>query len=201
MPGLTFREGIRTRAFSRLFISFGCFSFYSMTISVNLVPLISETGMDAMKAAGIASIMGLVGIIARLTVGMLLDRFPGHIIGTVTQLLPVIGCILLLTGESSTLLVVLAVITFGAALGAEIDVALYLASRHFGLRSFAALFGGIIGFGAVNAAIGPYVAGLLHDISGSYDPLLIVTSVMLVLGALAIATIGRPPELLHGAGH
>ncbi|MCB2073564.1 MAG: MFS transporter [Novosphingobium sp.] len=201
LPGLTFREGIRTRAFSRLFISFGCFSFYSMTISVNLVPLISETGMDAMKAAGIASIMGLVGIIARLTVGMLLDRFPGHIIGTVTQLLPVIGCILLLTGESSTLLVVLAVITFGAALGAEIDVALYLASRHFGLRSFAALFGGIIGFGAVNAAIGPYVAGLLHDISGSYDPLLIVTSVMLVLGALAIATIGRPPELLHGAGH
>ena len=91
--------------------------------------------------------------------------------------------------------------SFGAALGAEIDVALYLASRHFGLRSFAALFGGIIGFGAVNAAIGPYVAGLLHDISGSYDPLLIVTSVMLVLGALAIATIGRPPELLHGAGH
>lgn len=201
LPGVSFREGIRTRAFVRLFISYGCFSFYSMTMSVNLVPLLAETGAGEMKAAGIASIMGLVGIVARLSVGFLLDRFPGHIIGTITQLMPVIGCALLLTGDPGTLVLSLAVATFGMAIGAEIDVALYLASRHFGLRSFAALFGGIIGFGAVNAAIGPYVAGRLHDAWGSYDPLLVVTMVMLSIGALAIATLGRAPVSLHGAGH
>lgn len=201
LPGLTFREGIRTGAFVKLFISFGCFSFYSMTIAVNLVPLLSETGLDPLEAAGIASIMGLVGIAARLTVGMLLDRYPGYIIGTITQLLPVVGCVLLLAGDSSMMLVVLAVISFGAALGAEIDVALYLASRHFGLRSFAALFGAIIGFGAVNAAIGPFAAGTLHDMFGNYDPLLMVTMVMLTIGAIAIYTIGRSPEKFAATGH
>jgi cyanate permease len=81
---------------------------------------------------------------------------------------------------------------FGIATGAEIDVALYLATRHFGLRSFAALFGAVITFGAVNAAIGPFVAGWLHDRSGNYDGLLMTVMVAMTIGALAMATMGRP---------
>jgi MFS family permease len=191
VPGLTLREGIRTAAFYRLLVSFGAFSFYNMAMASNLVPLLGETGISAMQAAGIASVMGLVGIVARLTVGFLLDRFPGGIIGAVTQFLPVIGCAILLTDDPSLLMLTMAMATFGIATGAEIDVALYLATRHFGLRAFAALFGAIITFGAVNAAIGPYVAGWLHDRSGSYDPLLIAVMVVMTIGALTMATMGR----------
>lgn len=194
VPGLTFREGVRTRAFFRLLISFGCFSFYSMTIATNLVPLLSETGVGAMQAARIASIMGIVGIVARLSVGFLLDRFPGHIIGTGTLLMPVIGAAILLTDDPSIILLSIAVATFGAAIGAEIDVALYLATRHFGLKAFAALFSAIITFGALNAAIGPYVGGWLHDFSGDYDMLLMAIMAVMSIGALAMATLGRPPR-------
>jgi len=190
--GLTLREGLRTAAFYRLLISFGTFSFYSMTISSNLVPLLGETGVTPMQAAGIASTLGIVGIIARLTVGFLLDRFPGGLIGATTQFLPVIGCAILLTDDPGILLLTLAVATFGIATGAEIDVALYLATRHFGLKSFAALFGGVITFGAVNAAIGPYVAGWLHDRSGNYDMLLAMIMVAMTIGAVAMGTMGRP---------
>lgn len=192
LPGLTFREGIRTRAFFRLLVSFGCFSFYSMTIATNLVPLLAETGVSGMEAAGIASSMGLVGIVARLTVGLLLDRYPGHIIGTGTLLMPVIGCAIFLLDDPGAILLVIAVGAFGAAIGAEIDVALYLATRHFGLKAFAALFGAIITFGAVNAAAGPYISGWLHDVTGNYDTLLMAIMAVMTLGALAMATMGRP---------
>ncbi len=191
-PGLTFREGIATPAFLRLFLSFGCFSFYSMTIATNLVPLLAETGISQMEAAGIASIMGIVGIVARLSVGFLLDRYPGNVIGTITQLGPVVGCLLLLFGPPGVLTLSVATVFFGAALGAEIDVAIYLATRHFGLRSFAALFGAIIGCGAVAAALGPYIAGRLHDAYGSYDPLLWLMMAILGIGAATIATMKRP---------
>lgn len=201
ISGLNFREGIRTRAFVCLLISFGTFSFYNMAITTNLVPLLAETGVSAMEAAGIASIMGMVGIVARLSVGFLLDRMPGGLIGAITQLLPVLACGLLLLDIPGVVVLIVAVALFGAATGAEVDVALYLGTRHFGLKSFAALFGAVITFGAVNAAIGPYVGGWLHDLSGSYDTLLMVIMVMMTIGAMAMAVIGRPPAAFASAGH
>lgn len=201
LSGLTLREGMRTRAFACLVVSFGAFSFYNMTITTNLVPLLTEKGISAMEAAGIASIMGVVGIIARLSVGFLLDRMPGSLIGAATQLLPVLGCGLLLLDAPSLLALTVAVAAFGAATGAEVDVALYLATRHFGLKAFAALFGAIITFGALNAAIGPIVGGWLHDLSGSYDTMLVAIMIYMTVGAVAMAVIGRPRIAFAGARH
>ena len=192
--GLTAAEGIRTRAFVCLLISFGCFSFYSMTIATNSVPLLAETGIDSMQAASIAAIMGVVGIVARLSVGFLLDRFPGNIIGTATMLLPVLGAAIVLT-DPGPLLLSVAVATFGAAIGAEMDVALYLATRHFGLKAFGTLFSAIITFGALMAALGPFVGGRFHDLTGNYDLLLITVIVLMSIGAAAMATIGRTPPM------
>lgn len=193
LQGLTFREGLRTRAFWLLVISFGCFSFFSMTVATNLVPLLSETGISAMEAAGIASIMGLVGIVVRLSVGAALDRLPGNVIGTITLLMPVIGASILLLDAPSTILLSVAVGAFGAAIGAEMDVALYLATRHFGLKAFASLFNAVITFGAMMAAIGPFIGGKLHDLTGNYDALLATIVVIMSIGALSMALIGKTP--------
>lgn len=192
-PGLTFREGVKTPAFWKLLIAFGAFSFYNMSVSANLVPMLTEKGVSMMDAAGIASIMGLVGIVARLSVGLMLDRLPGNWLGAVTQLLPIIGCSIIMMDSPSVVMLAVAVATFGIATGAEIDVALYLATRYFGLRAFAALFGAIITFGAVNAAIGPMAAGWMHDATGNYDSLLISVMVVMAIGAAAMAAIGRKP--------
>jgi MFS family permease len=194
LPGLGFRDGLRTRAFWLLALSFGCFSFFSMTVATNLVPLIAETGVSAMEAAGIASVMGLVGIVVRLSVGALLDRFAGNVIGAITLMMPVIGAAILLLDSPGPLLLSLAVGAFGAAVGAEMDVALYLATRHFGLRAFASLFNAVITCGALMAAIGPFVGGKLHDLTGNYDALLMVIVAIMSLGALAMALIGRTPS-------
>lgn len=200
LAGLTLREGVRTRAFFCLLISFGAFSFYNMAMAPSLVALLGETGISAMAAAGIASIMGIVGIVARISVGALLDRLPGNVIGAICQVLPVLGCALMLMDDPGVLLLSVAVATFGIATGAEVDVALYLATRHFGLKAFGTLFGAIITFGAVNAAIGPWFSGWIHDRTGSYDALLLVIMVVMAVGALAVGLTGRPRHD-WGSGH
>ena len=189
---MTFTQGVRSRAFWCLLISFGAFSFYAMTISANLVPLLTDKGVTAIEAAAIASLMGIAGIVGRLSVGALLDRLSGPAIGAVTQLLPVGGCALLLLDQPGIGSLALASTAFGIATGAEVDVSLYLASRHFGLRSFASLFGAIITFGAMGGTVGPYLGGWFHDKWGNYDGVLIVIMVTMTLGSIAIASIGHP---------
>lgn len=191
LKGLTFRDGVRTRAFRGLVISFAAFSFYNMTIATNLMLMLGEKGISASDAASLFVVMGIVGLGARLGVGFLLDRFPGHVIGMCTQLLPVMAAALLMMGNPGTGVLLAVVTMFGLATGAEIDVVLYQATRHFGLKAFGTLFSGIITFGALFAAIGPFAAGWLHDRTGTYDSLLMVVMVLMALGALGMLSTGQ----------
>jgi MFS family permease len=200
LPGLTLGEGIRTLAFAQLAVSFVCYAFYNMTMAANLMPLLMETGQDQPSAARIAAVMGIVGIIARLSVGFLLDRYPGNIIGGISQILPVFGCALLLSDLPGIWPLIAAMVAFGIATGAEMDVTIYLASRHFGLKAFAALFGAVITCGAVAAAVGPITAGWMHDQSGNYDGLLILVIVVMSIGSLAIGSMRRPPDAYASVG-
>lgn len=191
LPGVTLREGLRMPAFWRLVIASFAFAFYTLAISPNLVPLLMEKGATALGAAQIASVVGLVGIVARISTGFLLDHLPANALGTFVFLVPVAGCALLLGDAPGTLVLTLAVASFGFTMGAEYDVVFYLVSRHFGLKSFAGIMGAMLTGGASGAAIAPVVTGRMHDVMGNYDGMLIVLMVLMGLSALAVATIGR----------
>jgi nitrate/nitrite transporter NarK len=192
LTGLSFSQGVKTRVFWGLVISFAAFSFYNMTIATNLFLMLGEKGVSSAQAGSLFAVMGLVGLAARLSVGFLLDRYPGNIIGTFTQLLPVLASAILLFATPTTTVLIAVVAMFGLATGAEIDVVMYQATRHFGLRAFGALFSGIITFGALFAAIGPFTAGRLHDLSGNYNSLLMVVMGLMVLGAMGMFSTGGP---------
>ena len=191
LKGLKFSEGIKTRAFWGLVVSFAAFSFYNMTISTNLMLMLGEKGIAPAQAANLLVVLGIVGFTARLSVGFLLDRFPGHIIGMCTQLLPVLASGLLLLDNPGIGVLFAVVGMFGLATGAEIDVVIYQATRHFGLKAFGALFSGVITFGALFAAIGPYAAGWLYDRTASYNSVLVVIMLLMAAGALGMLSTGR----------
>jgi nitrate/nitrite transporter NarK len=191
LSGMTFGEGVRTRAFWGLVVSFATFSFFSMSISTNLMLLLGEKGLTAAQAGSLFVVLGIVGLVARLSVGWLLDRIPGNLIGTGAQLLPVMASFILLSAKPSTGVLLAVIGAYGLAIGAELDVVLYQATRHFGLRAFGALCSGIITFGALLSAIGPFAAGWLHDRTGTYNPLLMLVMVAMTIGAVAMASTGR----------
>lgn len=194
LPGATIREGLRMAAFWRLIVAAFAFAFYTLAISPNLVPLLMEKGETAITAAQIAALMGVVGIIARISAGFLLDHFSANLLGTFVFVLPVAGCALMLVDAPGYLILALAVASFGVTIGAEYDVVFYLTSRHFGLRSFASLMGGLLTAGALGGATAPVIAGWMHDRFGGYDELLILLMALMGSGALAIATMGRPKQ-------
>jgi MFS family permease len=200
LPGVTIAEGLRMTAFWRLLGAAFAYAFYTLAISPSLVPLMMEKGETALAAAQIAALMGVVGIVARISAGFLLDHFSANVLGTIVFLLPVLGCGLMLAEAPGYLVLALAVASFGITIGAEYDVVMYLVSRHFGLCNFAALMGALLTAGALGGAVAPLVAGALHDRYGGYDQMLMLLMALMGAGALAIATMGRPRQGPGGAG-
>ena len=192
LPGLTLAEGMRSSVFWRLFFASMSYSIYAVAMAPNLVPLLVGKGQTAMAAAGIASLMGLIALGSRLSAGFLLDVLPSHVVGALIFLLPVAGCLILLIDQPSITMLILAVISIGMTVGAEFDVIVYLTSRHFGLKAFGALFGGMITAGAAGGAIGPVLAGWIHDNYGNYNPLLIFMVAIMLVSSLLVLSTGRP---------
>ena len=201
LTGASVAECLRRRAFWQLLVAAFIFAYYTMAISPNLVPLLESKGAEPLAAAKIAAVVGLVGIAARIAAGYLIDHLPAHLLGAVIFLLPVAGCAVLLGDSPSRPMAVFAVITFGFTIGAEFDVTFYLASRHFGLRSYGAVMGALLTAGSSGAAIAPIVSGRIYDLSRSYDAMLVLLMVLLTLAALSLALLGRPPPTYDAVPH
>jgi MFS family permease len=192
LPGATVKQGLRMRAFWLIAIGNFSFVFYTMAMAPNLVPLLEEKGTTFSAAAQLASLVGIVSIVARLSVGYLLDKFPPNAIATVIFLLPVIGCGLMVTDEPGYILMALSVAAFGATVGAEYDVVFYLTSRHMGLKSFGALLGAMLTAGSGAGILAPVISGYIHDVTGSYDLLMILLMTMMAARAVGMALLGKP---------
>lgn len=83
---------------------------------------------------------------------------------------------------------------FGLALGAEVDVIAYLASRYFGLKNFGGLLGGLVAALSLGTAFGPLAAGANSDHFGGYSNFLILTMILMGASSLTLASLKAPPN-------
>jgi MFS family permease len=194
LPGVTLGEGLRSATFYKLLVAAGLFAFTTLGVVVHLVPILRDAGAEPLAAAGTAALVGVFSIVGRLGVGVLLDRFPGRLIGACAYLIPILGCAALLIDGGNPLSQTLAAALFGLTLGAEVDVIAYLASRYFGLKNFGGLFGGLVAALSLGTAFGPLAAGATSDHFGGYTNFLILTMVLMGVSSLALASLKPPPD-------
>jgi len=194
LRGATLREGLRSPALYKLVVASGLFAFTAFGAVVHFVPILTDSGATSLSAAGIASLIGIFSIIGRLGTGLLLDRFPGHLVGGVAFLLPAVALSLLLIDGGNPLFQMAAAATLGLTVGSEVDVIAFLAARHFGLKSFGAIYGVMIMALGIGIAVGPLASGMVFDSYGSYEPFLIVAIVLMVVGALSLFSLGHAPQ-------
>ena len=190
-PGCTLREALRSY---RFWIIAGAFFAVSLGISgliINMISMLQDAGLTAAHAARIASLIGIGVIVARLTIGYLVDRLFAPAVGAAVLLLTAIGCGLL--AVAGPVVATAAALLIGFAMGAEVDLIAYLVSRYFGLRHFGAING--CGYAAYNvgAACSPFLIGVLFSFTGSYALALEITSGLCVLSGLALLTLGAYP--------
>jgi predicted MFS family arabinose efflux permease len=199
LAGASFSEGLRSPAIYKLLLAGAFFAFTAIGVVVHFVPILTDSGATPLSAAGIASLIGIFSIVGRLGTGVLLDKFPGHRVGAVAFLIPIVACALLLFDGANPVSQGVAAAIFGLTVGSEVDVIAYLAAKHFGLKNFGALYGVLQMALALGTAFGPLAAGAVFDRYESYSPFLMLTAIMMAAGAVSLLSLGPPPVAAVGA--
>lgn len=191
LPGASLREGLTSSVYHRLFVASLLFTFTVIALVVHFTAILGDAGASPMTAAAIASFVGWFSLAGRLGTGALLDRLPASLVGAAVFLLPVLGCLLLLLGGGSLWAMGAASALIGLTLGAEIDVVVYLLTRHFGLRHFGGLYGGLLAALSIGTATGPLAAAQFYDRTGSYAGFLWLALAFMAASSVAIGTLPR----------
>jgi predicted MFS family arabinose efflux permease len=189
--GLTLAQALRKPTFYKLTFASGFFAIGLVGTVVNFVPILTSRGAKPMAAAGAASLIGVFSLVGRLTCGAALDRIAGHIVGAISFLIPILGCVLLLSDRASPSAYLVAAATFGLTFGAETDAIVYIALQKFGRRKFGTIQGALVCAIALGAAVGPISAGSTFDKFGSYAPFLICTMALMLTSSALIWSVGK----------
>lgn len=195
LTGLTVGEALRTATFYKLSVAIVLSYVLVMAVSIHNVPMLSSVGLPRAKAAGIAAFFGLAAVAGKFIGGCLVTRLAGHLITVGLLLLPVVSCALLLMPHPSPAACLVALVLFGMSAGGQLQMLVYLTTRHFGMRAFGAIFGFIGSALTVASAAGPIAAGYLFDLSGDYRLMLMTGIPLSVAGALVMLSVGDYPEV------
>jgi predicted MFS family arabinose efflux permease len=188
LPGLTVREATATGRFWILLASFFLVAIALNGTVAHVVPLLTDAGLPPAKAAATLGLFGLATMTGRLLAGYLVDRFFAAHVACVLFLLPIAGFALLATAAAA--LPALGVILIGLGLGTEIDLIAFLVTRYFGQRAFGQIYGYFFMIFGLGSSFGRFLAGLIFDLAGSYNPALIGAALALVAAVILVNRLG-----------
>jgi MFS family permease len=195
-PGFfaNFRGEVLTLRFLQVAIAGFSIALVVVSVALTIVPILSSNGIPRGTAAGIAALLGISSICGRLTIGLLLDRYSGRHIAAVAVCLPIVGSLVLLGYPGSIPAASLAVVIFGLALGAELDILAYLTSRYFSVASFGMLFGTIGAFIGLAGSTGPVLLNAVYDATRNYELALWGVVPVCLISATLFLLLGPYPE-------
>jgi predicted MFS family arabinose efflux permease len=163
-----FGDAIRTRSFWQMSISFVLAAICVSAVLTHAIPLLLDRGIAATVAAGLAGLFGLAVTGGRLLSGYLLDSCSGPLLASLVFLAAAVACVLLVVCGDNRLLCGSSIVLVGLAAGGEADIGAYLTTRYFGRSHYGAIYGLFYAIYCLGGGLGPFIAGLVHDRTGSY---------------------------------
>ncbi|WP_052200907.1 MFS transporter [Terriglobus sp. TAA 43] len=199
MPaGMSVKASLASTAFWVLCAITILSAFSENGLVTNLAAILTGHGLSAESAALALSVRGGAGILGRLCVGLLIDRYSPQRIQTIILLLSALGT-LVLAFAGSSLMALLGAALLGVGLGSEADVLPYLLAHYFGRKHFSVLYGLTWTAYAVGGGTGPVFIGHLYDTAGFYHSRFIVYLAGVAVAAAAVSLALRSER--NGALH
>jgi MFS family permease len=162
-------------------------------VTTHQVAHLVEAGLDANRAAAAFGVVGLLSAVGRVGFGTLSDqwgRVPTALLSYAATAGGTLALLLLAPGAPGWLLWAY-VLPFGLTLGARGPIVAALTADVYRGRSYGAVLG-LITFGnRLGSAIGPWLGGVIHDLTGSYRAAFAASIAALCLAATAFWAAGR----------
>ncbi|HTW54175.1 MAG TPA: MFS transporter [Stellaceae bacterium] len=192
LPGTGVGEALGSSLFWGLGIAF----FFDV-IAINgtlthIVALLTDRGIAREVAVTALSGTGIALLAGRIMSGWFLDRFWGPYVAIGFFVTPMVGLALLMSHAAGAAPFVGA-ICLGIGIGAEIDLMAFFASRYFGLRNYAKIYGTMFGMFGLGVGFGPALSGFSFDRFHSYTPIFAVYEIMLFVTCVIFLRLGPYP--------
>jgi MFS family permease len=184
LPGLELGQAFRTRSFWMVSAAQFLFACSAAGAGLHLIHHLINLGYSQTAAARAMGLVFVCASIGKLGMGLFSDRVSARIALTVNFIGAAFG-IALVFAAANRVMLALFVLVFGLTLGAPLVLIPLLQAESMGLKRFGSI-GGIAGiFNTLGAAVGPFGAGLVFDLSGGYYAAFDTFVVMNILGAIA----------------
>ena len=184
----TLGRAVRTGRFWWVAIGYFCALFAWYAVQVHQTKYLIEIGFSPGTAAWALGAVSLAGIPGQIGLGHVSDRVGREVVWGIGNLGFVLCCLflLLLRQTPSPTLLYLMVIAQGALGYGVTSVIGAIPAEIFQGRHYGAIFGTLMLASITGGAAGPWVTGVLHDETGSYELAFWVALGCSVLSALAI---------------
>jgi predicted MFS family arabinose efflux permease len=165
---------------------FGC-GFTDQFVSLHLVALASDTGVEPLVAAGMLSLLLVIGVIGSVASGPFADRVaPKYLLAALYLMRAATLPLLLLAGPGAGLLALGAfAVLFGPTYIANQAPGARLIRDRYGVRAVGVLMGSVGLAHQVGGAVGVAIGGYSVSAFGGYGPAVAVATAIVLAGGLA----------------
>jgi len=186
--GLTVSQSLRTSQFWMLFIMFLLFLSSLGLIMLHLVPYAVDSCIEPVRAAVLITLIGIFGIIGRLASGVLSDKVGiKPIMLLCTVLLGLNIAFIALYSEPWAFYVFAAI--YGISYSGFVTQMVRITRKVFGGRALGAVFGALMVSDGIGFGVGPWVAGNIYDVTGSYQVSFLAAAAGLAVAAVLVVIV------------
>jgi MFS family permease len=182
--GLTLHQAIHTPQYWMIFVAWVFYGVFYQTAVVHLVPYATDMGITAVKAAGILSIVGILGTFGRIALGFVGDKLGNRPTSYFSYGMMALAFFSLAFIPNSGMLYTFAVI-FGCLFGIGV-LMVPMITEYFGFQQLGIISGTIVFANSFGGAIGPPLAGGIFDITGSYKIAFLVCGIIALAAGLTV---------------
>ncbi len=190
--GFTVSEAVAGYRFWVLLLSIFFVYIVMSGIITNLIPALTDQGIDAQLAATAISVLGVSVIAGRLIVGYLVDHYWAPGVAAVAISFSVFASLIFL-GEPGFLLACVAAALLGFAAGAELDLMSFLAAKYFGLLHYAKIYSLLYAALAAGTGLAPSLFAYVFDTTGTYESGFVLAAFSFGISCLLLLALGRYP--------
>lgn len=185
-PGVDVRAALRTPAFWALFFAYLCTPLAVFTVVTHQVAFAVDHGFPRLFVAGIFGLTGFMSIVGRIVFGIAADHIGRAMSATISYACTAIGTLALLSLEHAPYTAALYVyaLLFGVGFGARGPIITAIAAEIFPGKRFGAIYGWLSVGNGLGGAIGPWFAGALFDLTGSYRLAFLIATGFCVAGSV-----------------
>jgi len=178
----TLRQAIKTKAFWLLFAIYAFLAFPLQMVMVHLDAYAKDVHIAPMLAATILGLVGGSSILGRIAMGSASDKIGRKASFFICFFMMAVMMLWLIKARQPWQFYLFSAI-FGFGYGGCVPLIPAIIADWFGTKFHGVIFGAISIAPGVGGAIGPFLAGYVDDVTGSYDIAIMVGAIVLFIAA------------------